>query len=251
VGILKTHLFFNSTLHIDVRMSCSCFRYCAHLIYSWGGILGTLDGTAEGDKLIVEMQTHSMLEVRNLVDHLMAKEYDLREPIRQSEQEFLQNWEVSLKLIVLLHESKEKVMEGCHLVQNTVTSVLDILKNIRSLLIPYLGLVPMKGSKLDFISEFDTMYLALTEEHERLETRHIVVKGEDGDNQIFAIDSDEETRLFEELDQLMDAQERAQAFKGNAHKFMANSVQKVFRQISELENAFRLVRLTKVLLLIC
>ena len=48
-------------------------------------------------------------------------------------------------------------------------------------------------------------------------------------------------RLFEELDRLVEAQERMETFKGNAHKFMANSVQKAFRGIEDLENAFRLV----------
>jgi hypothetical protein len=219
-------------------------RYCACLIHSWGGTLGTLNGTAEGEKLFSEMEKHSMLEVRNLVDHLMAKEYDLREPVRQSEQEILQSWEVSLKIIVRLSETREKVMEGSYAVQHAVTSVLEMLRNISATLIPYLSQVPMKGSKQgsDLISEFDSLFQALTEAHERLEMGHVTVKGDDADNQMFAIDSDEETRLFEELDQLMDAQERAQAFRGNAHKFMANSVQKAFRQISELENAFRLVK---------
>ncbi len=185
-----------------------------------------------------------MLEVRNLVDHLMAKEYDLREPMRQSEQEILQSWEVSLQIIVRLNETREKVMEGSSAVQHAVTSVLDMMRSISASLIPYLSQVPLKGSKqgIDLISEFDHLFFALTEAHERLEMGHVAVKGDDGDNQMFAIDSDEETRLFEELDQLMDAQERAQAFRGNAHKFMANSVQKAFRQISLLENAFRLVR---------
>ncbi len=185
-----------------------------------------------------------MLEVRNLVDHLMAKEYDLREPVRQSEQEILQSWEVSLKIVVRLNETKEKVMEGSSAVQRAVTSVMEMLQNISATVIPYLSQVPMKGSKqgVDLIGEFDNVFKALREAHERLEMGHVAVKGDDGDNQMFAIDSDEETRLFEELDQLMDAQERAQAFRGNAHKFMANSVQKAFRQISELENAFRLVR---------
>jgi hypothetical protein len=190
------------------------------------------------------MEKHSMLEVRNLVDHLMAKEYDLREPVRQSEQEILQSWEVSLKIVVRLNETKEKVMEGSSAVQRAVTSVMEMLQNISATVIPYLSQVPMKGSKqgVDLIGEFDNVFKALREAHERLEMGHVAVKGDDGDNQMFAIDSDEETRLFEELDQLMDAQERAQAFRGNAHKFMANSVQKAFRQISELENAFRLVR---------
>lgn len=185
-----------------------------------------------------------MLEVRTLVDHLMAKEYDLREPVRQSEQQHLQNFETSLQVIIRLNETKEKVVEGSHLVQHILTSVLDMFCAVRETLIPYLSKVPMKGSKqgTDFITEFDALFNALTEAHERLEHGHVTIKGEDVENQMFAIDSDEEARLFEELDQLMDAQERAQAFRGNAHKFMANSVQKAFRQISEMENAFRLVR---------
>ena len=185
-----------------------------------------------------------MLDVRNLVDHLMAKEYDLREPVRQSDQEIIQCFETSLQIIVRLIEMKEKVVLGSQGVQLVVTSVVDILRTVRGTLIQHLSKVPMKGSKhgSEFIREFDVLFQSLTEAHERLELAHVTIKGDDNENQMFAIDSDEETRLFEELDQLMDAQERAQAFRGHAHKFMANSVQKVFRQISELENAFRLVR---------
>jgi hypothetical protein len=57
-----------------------------------------------------------------------------------------------------------------------------------------------------------------------------------------AIDSDEEAKLFEELDALMDAQERALAFKGNAHQLMAQAFQKVSRRVVELEAAYDLVR---------
>ena len=59
--------------------------------------------------------------------------------------------------------------------------------------------------------EFDGLFAALGEAHASLETAHAGGKAADAENQIFAIDSDEEARLFEELDQLMDAQERAQA----------------------------------------
>jgi hypothetical protein len=206
--------------------------------------MGSLNGTAEGEKLLSEMEKHSMLEVRNLVDNLMAKEYDLREPVRQSEQQNLQNFEASLQIIVRFHQTREKVSEGSHSVQLVITNVLEMLRGVRETFIPILSKVPMKGSKdgTEFIVEFDALFRTLNEAQERLEHGHVMVKGEEIENQMHAIDSDEEARLFEELDQLMDAQERAQAFRGNAHKFMANAVQKAFRHISEMENAFRLVR---------
>jgi hypothetical protein len=51
-------------------------------------------------------------QVRTLVDHLMAKEYDLREPLRRSDQEVLQGWEASMKLIDRMQASRGQVRDG-------------------------------------------------------------------------------------------------------------------------------------------
>ena len=47
--------------------------------------------------------------------------------------------------------------------------------------------------------------------------------------------------LYSVEDALMEAQERALAFRGNAHQLMAQAFQKVSRRVVELETAYDLV----------
>jgi len=46
--------------------------YCAKLIAGWGGELGVLKGTEEGENLLREMDKLSLKEVRSLIKRLIA-----------------------------------------------------------------------------------------------------------------------------------------------------------------------------------
>jgi hypothetical protein len=188
------------------------------------------------------MQAHSIDDVRNLINYLMNQEYDFREPIQLKEYQILQNREICLQIIIKLHQTQELIHSSLTGIDEKIYNVLEGIQFMQNSLIPCLSLIPFKGNKTgaDLINDFQSLFVLLKDTRTELQERH--VRGFDEmEAHNIAIDSDEEERLFEELDQLMEAQERMEAFKGNAHKFMANSVQKAFRGIEDLENAFRLV----------
>jgi hypothetical protein len=207
-----------------------------------GGALGALAGTDSGRHLNENMKAHSIDDVRNLVNYLMNQEYDFREPIQLKEYEILQNREICLQIIVRMHKTQDLVHSSLDGINGKIDVVLEAIQFLQNSFIPCISIIPFKSNKTgaDLINDFQSLFVLLNDTKSELEESH--VRGFDEmEAHNVAIDSDEEERLFEELDQLMEAQERMEAFQGNAHKFMANSVQKVFRGIEDLENAFRLV----------
>ena len=225
--------------------TCSCNvgnrRYCARLIYNMGGVTSALNGSELGTILLNRMLKYSIHDVRKLIDNLMDKEYDLREPIQMSEKEILLKREVCQNLIVHIHQTQETIQNTLHSIDEKVSVVMDAINFIQSTFVPCLSLVPFKGNKTgaELTSDFESLFFLLKDTRSELNESHFRGLDEmEGHN--VAIDSDEEERLFEELDQLTEAQERMEAFKGNAHKFMANSVQKAFRVLEDLETSFRL-----------
>ena len=98
---------------------------------------------------------------------------------------------------------------------------------------PILRISSSESADTNFSSEIEHLFLSLR--------KNLQQENDDGDDINQAIDSDEETKLFEELDALMEAQERADAFKGNVHQLMAQTFQKVSRRVVELETAYDLV----------
>ncbi len=192
------------------------------------------------------MNACPIADVRKLIDRLISKEYDMREPYHVSDQTIIKNRDVSLRLVVRLHHAQEIIGTLLTEVDEKISNVLEAMKYIKSSLLPCLGLVPykgvLKGLKFgtDLVSDFDSIFLALKEASARLEHGNCEPFDE-MDNQNTALDSDEENDLFEEIDQLMAFQERMEAFNGDVPKFMANSFQKAFRTLESLENAFKLV----------
>ena len=224
-------------------MTCGYFfRYCARLIFNMGGVMGKLAGTQLGQSLLDEMQGHSIHDVRHLIDKLMDKEYDLHEPIQMTDYDVLKHREICTDLVFCIHGTHEKVQSTLSAINEKISVVLEAITFMQSSFLPCLSLVPFKGNKSgsDLINDFESLFLILKDTRSELDESHI--RGLDEmEGHTVAIDSDEEDRLFEELDQLMEAQERMEAFTGNAHKFMANSVQRAFRLLEDLETSFRLV----------
>ena len=210
-------------------------RYCARLIYGWGGQHGQYSESVEESSALQEMKQLSMSQVRLRIEFLLSKGYDKRVPIRMHEQSMMAHGEASTKLIATL-SSSEKISSAQFLVQSTIVNLRSIFNYLGEELIPYLSAVPLEGVKsgFDLKEEFGLLLKTLSDDS-------IYQENNDGDLGYCAYDSEEEARLFEELDHLLETQERAEMFNGNSLKFMANSFQKAFLKISELEFVFRKV----------
>ena len=189
-----------------------------------------MEGTEEGSRLMATLAEININDVRFLIKRLIKGGYDKKMPVRPSEQEILVAFESSLQVIEHLamihqeiHANKEKVQTETNFLQRTILDIASVLT-------PLMAIPDIVEGNL--AKDFQDQFLALKsyqQEHDDM----------DEVNQ--AIDSDEEAKLFEELDALMEAQERALAFKGNAHQLMAQAFQKVSKRVVDLETAYDLV----------
>ena len=169
-------------------------------------------------------------DVRFLIKRLIKGGYDKKIPIRPSEQEILSSLESSQLILKHLATVREDVDVAKSSVQLETRFLQEMMLDICSLVQPILNITK---AEVDLSVEYKDLFLSLqSNQHEH----------DDFDESNQAIDSDEEAKLFEELDALMEAQERAFTFKGNAHQLMAQTFQKVSRRLIELENAYDLVR---------
>ena len=180
------------------------------------------------------MKQISIDDVRKLINRLIGKGYDKKIPERRTEQEILVSYEVSSGLVLVATSAKAKLDEACMMIENSSNVLSGLLHDFRINLQPYLSTTPKmskrtESSTLDFDSLFQAFESIDNDEKNEFEV------------DCGYLDSDEEERLYDELDNLMEAQERAFAFKGNANKFMANAFQKIFLRIQDLEDSFSLV----------
>jgi hypothetical protein len=221
--------------------SLACFeRYCARLIHGWGGRLGTLKGTPEGNQLLSKMKKISIDDVRMLINHLIGKGYDKRIPARRTEQEVLVSYEVSSELVLLTTNTRICFEEACQFFDGKCEALRGVLETFKLHLRPYLSTTPAKTQLLPEslgprpVFGFDQLFQILDSDDK--------TDDDPFEDDYGCIDSDEEAKLYDELDILLDAQERAFAFKGSTNKFLANAFQKIFLRIQELEHGFDLVR---------
>ena len=217
------------------RLTFLFCRYCARLIYGWGGKYGPFYNTDEEVFLLQEMKNISMGQVRERIDFFLSKGYDKRVPIRTQEQCIVEYHEASTKLIASLGNNPS-VLDAESLLHNAILKLRDIFYFISDTIVPYLSAVPLEGVKSSFDLKMEVSLLLQIVSDEAL-----YEEKDDSDQGYCAYDSEEEARLFDELDLLLETQERAEMFRGNSFKFMANSFQKAFLRISELENAFKKV----------
>ena len=201
-----------------------------------------MEGTEYGKKRLQDMDLVTMKEVRERVQHLLRQGYDVTVPKTATEDENMKVFDASLHIVRTMYQ-ENRLEEQIQKIRETNGQLQDLLVYIGDALVPYLAAVPLKrvqgkqGANLQ--AEFANLLVALAAS----EADHT----NDGDDMYCAIDSEEEDRLFEELDYLVDAQERAEAFRGNAYKFMANSFQRVFLKVTDLEIAYRMVSFTRAL----
>ena len=178
------------------------------------------------------LEEHAIDEVRELVDRLIEKGYDQHAPTATGDRELLRSWEASMAIVSAMDEMKGAVDEALQLVRSRAASIRGVFDHFGQTIVPYLCAVPMKGGGAE---ELPALLRNLGDSY---------CRGRDPDDEedaMFGIDSDEEARLFEELDQLVDVQERMETFRTDSRRFMANSFQKSFLHILDLEDAFELV----------
>ena len=184
---------------------------------------------------MAELSSIDVNEVRFLIKRLIKGGYDKKVPVRPSEQEILTSFESSLLVVEHLAKCGDEIQERKSSIQKETEFVQDAILDMCSSLQPMFSISTETADITNLATEFQDLFLSLKthqQDHDDLDEL----------NQ--AIDSDEEARLFEELDALMEAQERAEIFKGNVHELMAQSFQKVSRKLVELETAFDLVRIS-------
>ena len=217
-------------------------RYCAKLIHGWGGRLGTLAGTKEGVRLMEELSSININDVRFLIKRLIKGGYDKKIPIRPSEQELILSLETSHSIVKHLATVREDVDAAKKSIQLDTKFVQESILDLCLTLQPIFEV--FKKAENSLHTEYQTLLRSL-HQTSKIDGRsiHEHAHDDDFDNSYQAIDSDEEAKLFEELDALMEAQERAFFFKGNAHELMAQTFQKVSRRLVELESAYELVSL--------
>ena len=188
-----------------------------------------------------------MDDVRKLINHLIEKGYDKKIPQRRSEQEVLISYEVAAKLVLIVENVKSQLDEASSLIERKIDILNCLISDFRFKLQPYMNTIslpsksPRRADSLGL--DFDSIFHAF----DSIDTDEMV----DISIDYGQIDSDEEAKLYDELDNLMEAQERAIAFKGNANKFMANAFQKMFLRIQDLEDSFELVRRSCLLPSVC
>ena len=234
--VLCFHLYF---YFLEFNSLDLLGRYCARLIHGWGGRLGTLKNTPDGKQLMAKMKKISIDDVRMLINHLIGKGYDKKIPERRNEQEILVSNEVSSELVLITENTRLRLEEACVFLDSKCESLRSVLETFKLRLRPYLSTTVAKiqgapeSAGVRPVLAFDELFQVLDSDD--------IIGDDPFEDGCGCIDSDEEAKLYEELDTLLDAQERAFAFKGNNSKFMANAFQKVFLRIQELEHCFELV----------
>ena len=186
-----------------------------------------MDGTDIGKERIAQMKSLEITEVHERIEMLLSQGYDKRPPTQRSEEENITCMESSLYLIrTLYHE--EKMKSEILMLREASSRIHNLVLYVDDNFLPYLTSIPLKqrGKQEHF-----SALLHNCDDDDQI----------DFDDTNCAIDSEDEDRLFDELDHLIDAQERAEAFRGNAYKFMANSFQRTFLKVVELQDAFALV----------
>ena len=201
------------------------------MIQGWGGRLGTLQGTEEGARLLAALNDIRVDDVRILIKRLIKEGYDKKIPVRPSEQEILTAFESSLLLLVHLGNIREEIENIRQKVHEQTDFLQSVITEVSSNLQPMLHV--QENTESNFLGGVEDLFATLHHQPQH--------ETDDLDDLNQAIDSDEEAKLFEELDALMEAQERADAFKGNVHQLMAQTFQKVSRRVVELEAAYDLV----------
>jgi hypothetical protein len=212
-------------------------RYCARLIQAAGGNSGSIDLTTK-KTFQEEIESVSLSDIRAKVDQLFSHGYSKRSTVWKSEEELLCEFETSVILSAKVCEAKIKLDDVADGILQRVSGIKNVMISFSNELIPYLSSLPSKSKNISHLQEKINLLLQDLDNSQVKSNEDVL----DHLNSLYQIDSDEEAKLFDDIDVMMDTQERAESFKGNTKRFLANSVDSTFRRIFDLENAFRLVR---------
>ena len=212
-------------------------RFCARLILAGGGNTGSIDLTNE-NTWQEELESVSLKDVRAKVDQLLSHGYSKRSTVWKSEEELLCEFEIAGVLSAKVCEAKVKLDDAADSILQRISGIKNVMIRFSNEFIPYLSALPSKSKNISHLQDRINLLLQDLDNCQVSSKEDIL----DHLSSLFQIDSDEEAQLFDEIDILMDTQERAELFKGNTKQFLANSVDSTFRRIFDLENAFRLVR---------
>jgi len=207
--------------------------YCARLLDGWGGRLGRSKNSETVLARFKEMREIDMDQVRERIESLLAKGYDLRAPVNFSRGAVSTQLETVHRIVEIL-QTENKMEDEIKMVQGMCATVLKTSQLLSDSFAPHLVNVPLKHGGQRGIQQ-ELIELSRTIQDENIDHT------DDFEDVYCAIDSDEEERLFEELDYLVDLQERAEAFKGDKIKFIANSFQRAFMTLTDHEIALRSV----------
>jgi hypothetical protein len=220
------------------------------LIHSLGGALGALAGTEEGARLAGEMQSTAIGNVRRLVDRLVEGGCDAREPASRPERETAKGREVCLRLLGRVGEVQAVADELLASVRDRMARVCKAVESLRVAFVPALCRIPFKSGRFgdELRAEFDSHFESLRrfracvdDPHFRLSAAAEVAEEDLHD----PVDSDDERRLFREIDLLTEARDRTEeasaAEEGGAHRRVTDTVRRAFRQLDSLQASFHAV----------
>ena len=224
-------------------------KYCARMIYAWGGSLGQqLRETKRGKVFLEEVEKISMEEVRRLIRRLIEAGYDRRVPTSQSTQQIHMKHESTVKNVMLAQDLKNELASGTIFLNGQSTCIRKLSRELKSLLTPICEAIdshPVNQSRRATIIDphiGTTTRGQLQSELNNLELRvsriDVAGQNEQYEDMPQPLDSDEEAQLHAELDALVEMQERVEAMGGNQNKYMASVFQRACLQITDIEATY-------------
>jgi CRP-like cAMP-binding protein len=251
-------------------------KYCARLIYGWGGQFGALRNSQRAIAFLDEVREISMEDVRSLIRRLIDAGYDKRVPQSLSEQQIRFSYEASARHMGLVRSLQDCLSEATAAVRRQgaqLSAMTDhILATLRPVCAgidahparrrkesrfralnmgarsPVIGAVTsvttagtLDGELQLLLARGRTAHAAASAESADIESAATTVGGDDGSDGDDAggLDSDEEAQLHAELDAWVQMQERMEAFGGNQHRYLASVFLRVGLAINGIEEMFR------------
>ena len=228
-------------------------KYCARLIYAWGGTLGMgLQATVRGRAFMEEIEKISMEDVRRLIRRLIVAGYDRRVPNSQSDQQIHTMYETTVKNVGLARDLKSELCTGAEFLKGEASCIRKLFQEIHGNLMPI-----CKSIDAHPVNQARHSVSDIHEEPQRVgwtakgqlehELRDLALRGLRTEAELLEghnedepqpLDSDEEAQLHAELDTLVEMQERVEAMGGNQNKYMASVFQRACLQITEIEGMY-------------
>ena len=245
-------------------------KYCARLIYGWGGHFGSLRQSQRAKAFLEEVRQISMEDVRSLIRRLIDAGYDKRVPQALSEQQIRFSYEASARHMGLVRALQDSLGETAEAVRRHGSALSGMTDRILAALRPVCAGIdahPARrrkesrfralagGMRSPIVAGGNLMAMSLEGELQTLMTQSRSAHeasdreaaaattggddGSDGGDDGAGLDSDEEAQLHAELDAWVQMQERMEAFGGNQHRYLASVFLRVGLAINSIEEMYR------------